>query len=734
MIQIAIYGKGGIGKSTMSANISYSLARMGKRVLQIGCDPKHDSTRALLGGRGQTTVLEYIKNTPPYDRRLEDVVLEGKMGIKCVEAGGPEPGIGCAGRGILSTFDTLKRLGMDDMDFDVKVYDVLGDVVCGGFAVPLRNEYADGVYLVTSGEFMSLYAANNILKGIKNFDKGIPRTAGIIANCRGMDRELEVIGRFARAVSLPVIAAIPRSGLFAEAEARGMPVAELFPDSDAAAELGKISAHVASLLGNPSLLLDSKPLTDEQMGRLAAGEEVRPNEGGAAPGGPSCGGCARKKALIDAKSRPLVASCAAAGAVYACSSVRDAVTVIHGPRSCAHIMSSSRNLSEIRRGRRRRGMSDPQFSRMCSTEMDDTISVFGGAGLLEEKLNDLILEGHRNFFIVTTCVSGIIGDNAIDVVNAISNAHPDLYFRVIEADGNIRGDWEDGYIEAADAIADMIRGDVEPSPDCVNLVGERYFFRANEEKEDEAPEMFRKFGIKVNCRLIHDCDMESVANFRRGRMNFIVNDDTGARGLAKALGGRHGIKIEERLLPYGMHEFREFAEMIGREFGREDLAREVLAREEGEYLAEIAAHRKSLEGRTAAVESWYPNSIDWVLDLLQDLGMRVMFVGIGPERHFRDVRKPSRHEGRLRFITDYSRERFDEETKGEKPDIVISDGMRGDVEGTRHTAFMVRAGVGVRCTLRLAAEIDTLMRLPAVEGWREYAKSDDRMEDERYAS
>ncbi|MCL2334376.1 MAG: AAA family ATPase, partial [Candidatus Methanoplasma sp.] len=173
-IQIAIYGKGGIGKSTSSANISFSLADMGKKVIQIGCDPKHDSTRALIQGREQTTVLDYIRKTPPFDRKLNDIVLEGVKGIKCVEAGGPEPGIGCAGRGILSTFDTLKKLGLNDVDFDVKMYDVLGDVVCGGFAVPLRNEYADGVYLVTSGEFMSIYAANNILKGIKNFDKGVP--------------------------------------------------------------------------------------------------------------------------------------------------------------------------------------------------------------------------------------------------------------------------------------------------------------------------------------------------------------------------------------------------------------------------------------------------------------------------------------------------------------------------------------------------------------------------------
>ncbi|MDR1690269.1 MAG: AAA family ATPase [Candidatus Methanoplasma sp.] len=271
MIQIAIYGKGGIGKSTSAANISYSLAEKGMKVLQIGCDPKHDSTRALLQGKEQTTVLSYIRNTSPYDRKLEDIVLDGAKGIKCVEAGGPEPGIGCAGRGILSTFDTLKKLGMDEIDFDVKLYDVLGDVVCGGFAVPLRNEYADGVYLVTSGEFMSIYAANNILKGIKNFDKGVPRVAGIILNCRGIENEYETVKRFADAVELPIVACIPRSKLFAEAEAAGKTVIEMFPDSDVSKELGKISDNIISIMEKGSSPLESKPLSDQQMEEFAKG-------------------------------------------------------------------------------------------------------------------------------------------------------------------------------------------------------------------------------------------------------------------------------------------------------------------------------------------------------------------------------------------------------------------------------------------------------------------------------
>ena len=148
MVRVAMYGKGGIGKSTMSSNLTAALSDMGYRVMQIGCDPKHDSTRLLLGGEVKSTILDYMKNTPLDKRRLEDILSEGYKGCLCAEAGGPEPGVGCAGRGIISSFELLKELGGDSIERDVTLYDVLGEVVCGGFAVPLRNEYAEIVYIV----------------------------------------------------------------------------------------------------------------------------------------------------------------------------------------------------------------------------------------------------------------------------------------------------------------------------------------------------------------------------------------------------------------------------------------------------------------------------------------------------------------------------------------------------------------------------------------------------------
>jgi len=235
MRQIAIYGKGGIGKSLTCANISAALALMGRRVMQVGCDPKHDSTRLLLGHTCRHTVLDLMREHGPSGIRREDVVHEGFGGVLCVEAGGPEPGVGCAGRGIIATFEVLERLGVYEEGLDYCLYDVLGDVVCGGFAMPIREGYAQEIYIVTSGEPMALYAANNICKGIRRFERtSSARLAGIIANLRGIEHELDIVERFASTMGSRVVGVVPRDAIVQRAERARKTVVEFAPHSQLA--------------------------------------------------------------------------------------------------------------------------------------------------------------------------------------------------------------------------------------------------------------------------------------------------------------------------------------------------------------------------------------------------------------------------------------------------------------------------------------------------------------------
>ena len=218
--KVAIYGKGGIGKSTTTQNTVAALAEMGKKVMVVGCDPKADSTRLLLGGLAQQTVLDTLREEGE-DVELEDIRKPGFSNTLCVESGGPEPGVGCAGRGIITSINMLEQLGAYDESegLDYAFYDVLGDVVCGGFAMPIRDGKAEEIYIVCSGEMMAMYAANNICKGIiKYAESGGCRLGGLICNSRNVDNEKEMIEELAKRIGTQMIHFVPRDNDVQRAE------------------------------------------------------------------------------------------------------------------------------------------------------------------------------------------------------------------------------------------------------------------------------------------------------------------------------------------------------------------------------------------------------------------------------------------------------------------------------------------------------------------------------------
>ena len=279
VLQIAIYGKGGVGKSTIATNIAAALAEKGYRVLVVGCDPKHDCTRNLRRGRDIPTILDTLRRkglekmsleelVEGKKIELEEVVFPGSLpNVYVAEAGGPKPGHGCAGRGVILAIETLKKLDVfRRLNIDIAIYDVLGDVVCGGFAMPLRMGLANAVYIVTSADYMSLYAANNICRGIVEFaSRGGSKLGGLIYNVRSpMLDEEEIVYRFAKAIGAKVIGKIPYSHIITEAEIEGMTVIEYAPDSDIANVFREL-AH--AIVENREVSIP-KPLSHEELSAI----------------------------------------------------------------------------------------------------------------------------------------------------------------------------------------------------------------------------------------------------------------------------------------------------------------------------------------------------------------------------------------------------------------------------------------------------------------------------------
>lgn len=265
--QVAIYGKGGIGKSTTTSNISAALVEAGYKVMQFGCDPKSDSTNTLRGGEYIPSVLDLLRENARVD--AHDAIFQGFGGVYCVEAGGPQPGVGCAGRGIITAVQLLKQQDIfDELDLDYVIYDVLGDVVCGGFAVPVREGIAEHVFTVSSADFMAIYAANNLFRGIQTYsNKGGALLGGVIANSINTDFQRDIVDDFVSKTQTQVVEYVPRSLTVTQAELQGKTTIEAAPHSDQA----KVYRRLANKIAEHTLSTVPAPLNPQDLRAWSAG-------------------------------------------------------------------------------------------------------------------------------------------------------------------------------------------------------------------------------------------------------------------------------------------------------------------------------------------------------------------------------------------------------------------------------------------------------------------------------
>ncbi len=628
-MHLAIYGKGGIGKSTVSANLSAALALCGSRVLQIGCDPKHDSTRLLHHGRKVRTVLDYLLNTPEDEQRLSDVLMPGFAGTGCVEAGGPRPGMGCAGRGILTAFDFLRRFDAFS-GYDTVVYDVLGDVVCGGFAVPVRRQYADAVFLVTSGEAMALYAANNILQGIRNLNPQERRIAGIIYNSRGDGDEKERVEQFAEAVGLPICLSIPRSSVFSRAERAARTVVEL----DGSLPEAQLFLSLAREIRAGLVLYEAKPLDEERMEGFLQGRPDRPAADASplpselksaqpltrseAPAPKPAG----KRALSDPFSRVPLFGCAYRGAVDLAVHIKDAAVLGHAPTSCTYYAVNGIT-SYSRRGLFERGVLYPAFIPQHFENTDITVqdAVFGGVEHAREKALSLVKQGVRCIIAVTACIPGLSGDDLNPVKEELAAMGCEMY--IVHTDGVSAGDYNQGMAECYKTLArEAVRPGVQQDPDSINLVYELTWSASADENFNRIREILDALGIRVNCRFLCATTADDVRGFLRAPYSVMARDDALGRELKGIFVEKYGCRFLDGTLPRGFRESARWTETLGRLYGREREAAALIAGSEKKYRTRLERLKAVFRGKRTVI-FLTGDGHDWLLDLAEDLELEV---------------------------------------------------------------------------------------------------------------
>jgi nitrogenase iron protein len=723
---IAFYGKGGIGKSTTISNVIAALSMKNKKILQIGCDPKHDSTRLLLGGFTQITVLEQLTTKGVVS--LDTVMLTGYNQVKCIESGGPEPGVGCAGRGIIQTLQLLKDQGLDMKQFDYVFFDVLGDVVCGGFAVPMREGYADEVYIVSSGEIASLYAANNIAKGLQRFTSTHGKLGGIIGNLRGINNERKILEAFAKKIGTEIVAFIPRSDLLPQAELASKTIMEFAPNTD----LANVYLAIADYIEHQFVPVIPTPLSETELeeflyefcyGAQIKEKPLQPlqvsvNNNQKQLVSQNTVNC--KNGVINSnnlkvsssKERVPLYGCSLTGAYSVVNQISDATALMDSPQGCAYInycthqnaLSNSLDVSS--------------FPNLLCTNMQASDVIFGGTKNIEETL--IYMKKRfpaQPIFLITSCPAGLIGDDIASLISKLSTKNQKLFH--LPSDGVMGGDFYSGMLAACKLIAnEFIDKTITPTNDIINLIGEQSLATTADSNFQTIKQILTALSIKINCRFIRQTSIEEIKNFRKAKVNLLVTNGPTVNELAVFLDEHFGTETLQLPLPIGFNQTVEFIRAIAHRFDKVDLAEKFIATVQIAYKKELEQLKPCFAGKKVLINSNGAN-VDWLQYTLMDLDVEVKQISAFNIFHPEERALPKSE-------TNYTADYLEEVVRLSCPDFILSALPLIAAESVRTLtatripciAFPVLPPYGFNSGLAYVKELYFKLQIPFIEGWR----------------
>ncbi|MBE6513828.1 MAG: hypothetical protein E7Z69_01735 [Thermoplasmata archaeon] len=426
----------------------------------------------------------------------------------------------------------------------------------------------------------------------------------------------------------------------------------------------------------------------------------------------ACGGCGRRTSI---KETHLMQSCAAYGAAASFLRLNDVGVVLHGPRSCAYLMDSSRSKAVLEMYDEGLYGTAPARNLRCSG-MDDAASIFGGTADLERCIRETAAEGYGDIAVITTCMPGIIGDDCLAVIERMSVEYSDVRFHYVPADGDIAGDYTDGFIMAATCIAGMVDTSIPRGKGGVNLIGSTFFDLHTPAQRDDLRRVLALFGLHEHARFVDEGPSDLIRRYNEAEFDMAINDTMATREMVDVLRGATGRSPELPPLPTGIREYAEWLRAVGRLTGRPEAAEEEISRAEGSYRGFVESHRARFAGKRVMIFTRLNMNIDWLIDLLDDLGAEVPRIAFGRSSRKRGAAPVTRYPDRI--TAEYDDEGFNDDLASIRPDIVITDYPRGDEASWRH-ARIGKVGMGVAPVLRYAEYLEDLMRLPMAEGWRE---------------